>query len=269
MANEILTTHIPYSSRSDQFTLHVVGDLHIGNRAVIEPKIKQLVTSIAEDPQALVVLMGDLVDCISILDRKRFDAHDLADWITVKDLDNLAVVEAEHLITMLEPIKPQIICYLGGNHEESLSKNDNHSIPNYIAVRLNIPYLGDAGAAIRLSFNRSGHSTSYNGYLLHGWGGGRSEATKQSKLNQLLKDQPDADFVCLAHDHSRLMSETYQAYYGRTKLEWRHRIGVMCGAFISNPRYARRHGYPPSFPGHAKLIFTPDKRSIGVRFDED
>ncbi len=224
---------------------------------------------VEEDPFSLALHAGDMIAAITISDRKRFEAHDLAKWILIDDLDNLAVTEADHFVDIWKPIVPKTVGLLGGNHEAVLSKIDNHSIGQYIGEQLGADYLGDAGAALRLAFTRQGGgTTTYNGYVIHGWGGARTSSVKQGKLERMLLQEPDIDFLIMAHDHEGLFKEVYQKTYGSHKLLNRHRVGVIARTFQVHPRYAIKNGYPASYPGIVQLVFHPDTHGIGVRMED-
>ena len=64
-------------SRSDTFTLVPIGDVHIGNAACDEARLRRVVDRIAADEWSYWVGLGDYCDFINMQD-KRFSPDSLA-----------------------------------------------------------------------------------------------------------------------------------------------------------------------------------------------
>jgi len=71
---------IEYRSRSAEFTLYPLADIHLGNRACDEDRLDATLDAIAKNRKALYILLGDQYDAIKAKD-PRFDVRTLPQWL--------------------------------------------------------------------------------------------------------------------------------------------------------------------------------------------
>jgi hypothetical protein len=112
---EFITAEIPLNC-----SIYDTGDWHIGPHGADIKGIDLMLAEVADNPNARLVLKGDLIDAITT-DDKRFCnlTYDIQDnWRSIDDHLNM-------LIEKLQPVKDKIICSLMGNHELTLLKQTN------------------------------------------------------------------------------------------------------------------------------------------------
>ena len=252
---------INYESRSDTFHLWHLTDFHLGSIACDEKALKATIAQIADDPFAIWTGGGDFCEFINPTDR-RFDPIEVADWITVADLADIALAQCNHTIGLLKPIADKCLGSIMGNHDEYITRTHYRNPHSYICGALGIPDLGGDGAFINLRFKRAGGSIrSYRIALLHGWGGGRQPGGKMNKLRDALAAY-DADIILLGHLHVRyrLAAMTYSCT--KHRIVTKKRLAVIGGAYLDGAGYAVRAGYPPAELGGVMISITPDKNII-------
>ena len=260
---QLRTHQVDYDSRADVFHLWHLTDTHLGSRACDEAALRRDIARVADDPFAYWVFGGDWCEFINPTDR-RFDPAEVADWIRVRDLADIAKVQSDHAITLFRPIATPDKCLgaIGGNHGLTILNEFHHDPHAYICGELNIPNLGYDGAFINLRFKRAGGSIrSYRIALLHGWGGGRQPGGKMNKLRDALAAY-DADVILLGHLHVRyrLAAMTYSCT--KHRIVTKKRLAVIGGAYLDGAGYAVRAGYPPAELGGVMISITPDKNII-------
>src|SRR3972149_1398546 len=138
---ELLEHRLKLSSRQGYFNLYGVGDIHLGNYACDEDRLKDDIEKIRKDPYAYWIGMGDYTDCINITD-KRFDPKSLAKWLVREDLDNLPLVQADKYIKYFEPIASKCLMLHTGNHEELIRRRYHQDVLAYIALKMKAKQAG-------------------------------------------------------------------------------------------------------------------------------
>ena len=90
-------------SRSDEFVLLPVGDVHIGSAACDEERLAQNVKRIAEHDNFYWLGMGDYCEYINRSD-PRFSTKCLANWVGINELDDLAKAQSVRFREQVQPI---------------------------------------------------------------------------------------------------------------------------------------------------------------------
>ena len=258
---QLRTHQIDYDSRADTFHLWHITDCHLGSRACDEAALRRDIARVAEDDYALWAFGGDWAEFINPTDR-RFDPTEVADWITVADLADIAKVQCDHTVELLRPIAAKCLGAIGGNHDLYIARTHHRDPHGYICGELDIPNLGYDGAFINLRFKRSGGSIrSYRIALLHGWGAGRQPGGKINKLRDALAAY-DADVVLLGHLHVRYRLASMSYSCTKNRIVTKKRIAVLGGTYLDGAGYAVRAGCPPAELGGVRISITPDKDRI-------
>jgi len=258
---QLRTHQIDYDSRADVFHLWHITDTHLGSCAVDEKALRRDIAGIEADPFALWTFGGDWAEFINPTDR-RFDPTEVADWITVADLADIAKVQCDHAVELFKPIATKCIGAIGGNHGLYIARTHHRDPHGYICGELDIPNLGYDGAFINLRFKRQGGSIrSYRIAMLHGWGAGRQPGGKMNKLRDALAAY-DADIILLGHLHVRMRLSAMTYSCTQNRIVTKRRVAVFGGAYLDGAGYAVRAGYPPAEIGGVMISITPDKNTI-------
>jgi hypothetical protein len=214
---------IECGSRSDRLELFPVYDAHVGKVNCAEGALRKLVDEVIRQNNmphrhARVVGGGDQVNSIRPQDIRRFDFHELADWLLVPDtkkkmcatevaehikakLSNLGNQEVDRFVEIFEPVKDLFIGALEGNHEKCTRNRNNVDVHSALCTKLDTVNLTDE-AVIRFKFRRGGSSQVVKMYLRHGYGAGRTAGAEPLKLQRMIDEWEDMDVCLSGHSHS-------------------------------------------------------------------
>jgi predicted phosphodiesterase len=164
---------------TDYVNLWALGDLHVGSEHSQIKMIKEHIEQIKKDPNAYVILNGDLANTAV--------KYGVSDIYTEK-LNPEQTIDL--LVELFTPIKDKIIGLVPGNHENRVYKETGiHMLKNF-AYRLGImDYYDNIANVVFITFGKSrGRNKSRNTfsvYHTHGAGGGAKVGSKANKVENL------------------------------------------------------------------------------------
>ena len=252
--------------------LHVIGDVHLGNRGCSEDRFAERVAQIAADPCALWVGVGDYVDAIDYRD-PRFDAEQLPHGTEARDLVRWGEVMRKRAADHLKPIARKCVGIGYGNHEDHFMQA-KASREWWDALRSDLGNPTDLGycAFLDLAFKVRGVEHSYRIATHHGAGWASSPGGKLNRLRSFLEAFL-ADIVLTGHTHERLDHSLVclAANSACTDLVEMARVGVVCGTWLRTytvgpAGYGEKRGYRPVPLGNPAVTIQPETRRIGVEW---
>ena len=274
---------IEYGSRTDEFRLWNICDIHWGARACAERHLRETVQTIADDPFSFWFSSGDYGDFIGRSD-KRFCPSGPAEWLKIADLGNIGKVIADSLLKELMPIKDKCLGFGYGNHDlKFMESSDNTDIHGYLCTMLGVPSLAYSGF-FDLVFCRLGRirkprlhwtqpaagSTRRAVRVCYHHGAGYA-ITPGGKLNRLLQfmRQNEADVYMTGHVHSKIFHDDtiLAADESCGRLVERVRWGAVSGAYLKaydqgHTTYAEIKMYQPTTLGAAAVSICPNTGAI-------
>ena len=228
-------------------TLHVMADIHIGDKHFQEPIVKDRISQIAADETACVILNGDLMNTAT----RQSPSDIFAEQMTPTQ-------QLTYASDLLSPIAHKIIAITGGNHEARTWKNDGVDITRLLVRELGIEdAYSPEGVLVFLRFGAmtkndkdgSGQARMicYTIYATHGSGGGRKEGSKAIRLADMASIV-DADIYI--HSHTHLPMIMRQAFY-RTNQSTStvtpvDKLFVNTGTSVAYGGYAQAQEYKPA-----------------------
>lgn len=201
---------IYYPATTDTFRLWYLTDLHLGNKACDEKRLRADVARIAADPGAYWIGGGDYLDAICQTGDKRYKPETLSPWAL--GYTDLMGVQRDYAVELLAPIANKCLGLGAGNHENnSMAHYDRNLYWEFVtglAQRAGVPpeSLGYGYQGfILISFRRGNKETSGNNwrftvYAHHGYGGGRMPGGHALTLGRALGDY-EADLMLFGHRH--------------------------------------------------------------------
>lgn len=272
----VVRKEFTFPARKAKFGIVPIGDSHLGNVGFDKKKFQEVVDWVKDDPSIYWIGTGDYIDCINPAD-KRFDPESVGPEYTIKDLSRLIPQQIDDLARLLDPIKKKCLCLVVGNHEEHIRLKFNFDIGYELSKRFNAPLLGYDGwlqLLLKRNVNRSNGdhrglpSVTYNIYISHGFGGGRSTGPKINRLEEVATYM-DADLIILGHGHKRIVAPPIlKICLDRNgNVRTRKQIAVMAGSFLKgyvegSTTYVEKQGYHPSDLGTIKIDLDTDKVDI-------
>lgn len=264
---------IPYKSRSSEFVLYPLGDIHAGTVFCAEESIRRQVEIIRRDPKAYWVGMGDYAEFITPKD-KRWDGSSIAPWV---DRGDVARSQEKWVISLFKPIKNKCIGLLSGNHEESIRISFNQDVYRHICDALEVERLGYS-CMVRLIFNRGMETQkgfSVDCHFEHGSGSAQTPGGVTQRLVRMFNDYI-ADVYAMGHVHRvKVENSSPLAIVGQRSLQIKAKpkAGAMTGCWFrtyedndGQPSYGEIKAYSPNVIGCPQFIFTPDKRRVEARY---
>ena len=195
-------------------------------------------------------------------------------------IDDIARMQRDRVISILEPIKDKCLGLLRGNHEGDFLKYYEVDIYASMVDRLRIDHkakimLGIQGFIILRLSRRSkgakramGESWPIKIYCHHGYGGGRLEGGHALALGRMFKDY-NCDIGLMGHRHVKQVLPRVQTTVTRDgRVYDRYQVGAFCGSFLKSYSeaevYAEEKGLPALPLGPIRIRLWPAQRKIEV-----
>jgi hypothetical protein len=190
-----------------------------------------------------VLLGGDLIDA--------------ATAISVQDPYENVFAPSEqcyHLRTLLMPLQPRILGYVGGNHERRTIKTFGDS-GKLIASFLSIPYsCGEQDIHITYGKHQPFQLTLY-----HGRGVARTKGARINMIYETLIRNQDSQLVLVGHLHDALLTYSWKKVSGGGKISFMKRAAAMSTSFIDYwNTFAETQGLGYTDTLMVRCILTPD-----------
>ena len=245
-----------------QVEIHTLSDLHLGDRNCDYNKIYEQVKQIESNPNAYVILNGDLIN--NATTQSISDTYSEA----ISPMQQLKTVKA-----LFEPIKDKILAITSGNHENRTYRTDGIDLTEIMARELGI---GDRYApesvTLFLRVGELSRNTKTTGkpnqvrqacyvlYITHGSGGGRREG---GKINRLVDLASIIDADIYIHSHTHLPAILKQAFYRadnkNSAVSLVDKMFVNTNAWLNYGGYGEAQGYKPASI-QTPIIYLDGKR---------
>jgi len=276
--------YIEHASRTDEFRIWNLSDLHLLNKACAVADIKRDVEKIRNDPFSFWLGGGDYAEFIGYRD-KRFDPDSVPEWVPVKQLGRLGQFGMEQVRDIFLPIQDKCLGLLLGNHELRYERmTDQEGLHGWLCAELGVKSL-EYCALFDVVFVRraaakkpklrgsavpkgSNTSTTFRIFAHHGAGYATTPGGKLNRLVQFMQSF-DADIYFCGHVHDQVARQepAIGANDSCTKLTQRIRLGLVSGSYLKTYgrgtcSYGEQRGYRPTNLGAAVAYVKPDTREV-------
>lgn len=222
--------------------IHILADLHIGDKFCDMEAIKDKINYIRDTPNAYCILNGDLMNNAT----KTSISDCYAEVLTPME-------QVEMCIELLEPIKDKIIAITAGNHEKRTYNKEGIDLSKFIAKQFNIvDRYSPTSCFIFLRFgslkiNSHNRPACYMLYCLHGSGGGRKEGSKATRLADMASII-DADIYIHSHTHLPMIMKQgfYRASPQNSSVAKVDKLFVNTAAALNYGGYGEMFEFKPS-----------------------
>lgn len=199
-----------YSKSGDEIVLIPTGDWHLGASDCSEDKLRSDIAEWAKVPNARLLLMGDLMECIDYRD-KRFFPQELPPRYAEALLNSdggIASASVEHALEILSPWRDsgRIWAIATGNHERKLEVTQSRNLTAEVARECGISHRQVGyGGFVHVSFRLPNGKTlgSITIDVHHGWqtaGRGGSGNLLNGMEREL--GNSNADIILRGHSHA-------------------------------------------------------------------
>ena len=265
---QVIEKTIDYT-RSDEFRLYPLGDIHIGTKHCTESDVQKVINEIKDDPGAIWVGMGDYGEFITPSD-KRWDSQSIAEWLQGKQ-DNIAEEQTKRLVSLLSPIADKCIGLLEGNHEDTIRRYLHIDVQTNLCDRLELENLGYS-AWIRLRFARenSNERHVYKCVFSHGAGWAITPGAKMNRLQRFMNSF-DARIYGMGHMHDIITHTVpYLELSDANLIKQKERVGAITGCWFKTysqgvaASYGEKKSYPPTSLGCPVFVIKPTTDEVRV-----
>lgn len=235
---------------ADYCNLYILSDPHCGCANWAEKLLKNDIEAIRMDPNAKVIIPGDLFQ------------RDLKNH-KVGDVYHQAIPPGEqkyYMEKMLTPIKDKIIGMLPGNHDDRGGEDANEV--KDLCKFLGVHYF-DHEICMSISVGakpKNGKPAVYTGYGVHGSANGSTIGAIANALARL-PQVCDADFYFMGHSHQMIQ---FPLGWFRRDLQNKKMISIT-RQFIAAGSYQGREKYPVTKAMTPKVLGSPLVRLSGTR----
>jgi len=278
----IAEVEIPYES-GESFTIASKTCMHADDADHMVALADQFRETYAGQERVGIFDLGDMMSYITP-DDKRADFREMAP-ATLAALGDYSDYCEDYLVNYHEPMAPQILAFVLGNHENTFWKKRAQNPTKRVVRRLSvmagreIPFfpVGEGHLILKFVHRTSPKSATwyYKVKLAHGWG--VPTVTPNGWKARYLRDAllyKDVDLCLYGHVH-QLGYEQHEWIEGpfKTSRGWelwqRHMITGCCGTmkdmrYAGGVGYARQKGYGLVQPGWFEVTITPTTKAPPV-----
>ncbi len=274
---------IVHPSRSDEFKIWNLADLHWLSRACAEKDVREDIQKIRDDPFSFWIGGGDYCEFIGHTDR-RFDPDCVAERVKVSDLGRLGMVGYREIRNLFKPIKRKCLGLLLGNHEKQynlhMEQSDRQTwlcedlgVPNlHYSALFDVVFIRDPKAKTpALTENGKGTGFTRESFRIFAHHGAGFAQTPGGKLNRLIQFMQsfEADIYFCGHVHDQVgrREPRMGANANCDHLEAKVRLGVISGSYLKTyaegvTTYGEQRGYKPTVLGAAMVMVKPETREM-------
>lgn len=247
-----------------------VGDVHLGNANCDESLLRDTVERIENDATAYWFDLGDRCDYINIHD-PRFEADSLPEWISIKDLGDLAKVQSQMYVGYFGSIADKCLATVQGNHDYAIQRHSERNVYQQINNVLEIPEssrLGTSGV-VRVQFEMYNKvEWSLDIFLHHGVGGGRKTGGNAIRLEEMSLIV-NAQVYAMGHTHKKFsIVKERLTLNNKNDLIFEPLYMLSTGSFMrgigKSGGYAERALLYPQSVGPVELWVWPRKKKCKV-----
>lgn len=238
-------------------TVYPLADVHLGAEESAMPAFARLVAEIAAEPNAYVVLAGDLID------------NGLKNSVTnVYRAVIPPSVQKREMADCLRVIRDRILCIVPGNHEARGSREADDCASYDIASKLDLEDVyRENMAVLRLTMgDRGGHHHNreycYNVAVMHGAGGGSYAGATVNRNEMYLGGMDGIDVLIAAHAHKpyALRGSKLMLDFKSWRMVQRPTLSMCAGSWLNYGGYPiTKQMRPVAEPGANKLVLHGDK----------
>lgn len=241
----------------DDIVIYPIFDVHIGSAEFQEEKFINYLKQIKDDPNAYVVIGGDIIDNGT----RNSIANPFEQTMRPRE-------QKLYAAELLAPIKDKILCGVPGNHEGRSSKESDDSPLYDIFCKLNIEEVFRENAAfLLLKFGDQSMSSLkrpvYSIVVMHGSGGSGTIGTGINKQERYAQTFDGVDMVITGHTHRPVVAPSGKTVVNKGQCTVTHRVfyNVVATSWLQYGGYAMNKQYAPVAAVQQKIQLG------GSRFD--
>lgn len=241
---------------NNDITIYPIADVHLGAAEHMEGAWREFRTNILQDPNAYIVLAGDLIN-----NATRSSVSNIFD-------ETMRPREQKKLMTeMLEPLRDRILCAIPGNHEGRSGKDADDDPMYDIMCKLDLEDLYRENTAfLKIQLGQGDHSPAYMMTVVHGAGQGVLTGGVVNKAERFGYAIDGCDILILGHSH-----KTFDTFPGKIKIDpYNNKVSIKpfcvvnCSSWLSWGGYAARKMLLPTSTVVQKIVLSGRKKDMQI-----
>lgn len=241
-------------SAKDTVSIIFVGDLHLGDEGSYYNNVIQLLN----ETDDYIVFLGDLID--AAIANSVGNVHAQEPSVN----SQLAI-----LLQDLRNLRPRIVGYVPGNHEERLNKKAGVKLQELLSLTLDIPTTDDFLVidVTTPGYNGTKKRLCYRVACAHGTAGGRYPEKSVRQGRWFTSMIQNIDLYVLAHTHqASLFYQDIYFYDDRNKnIQTRRMLIANIGGMV-DAEYGRKALFQPSSNLLFRATFHANVKKISTEF---
>lgn len=183
-------------------TIYPISDVHLGSLEHNQKEWANFVYSLVSDPNAYVILAGDLMN-----NATRSSVSNIFDEV-LRPRE-----QKDRLVKMLKPIKDKILCAVSGNHERRSVKDADNDPMYDIMCKLDIEDVYRQNIAfLKIQVSPKGkdgyrYCNTYTIAVTHGAGGGVLSGSTINRNERFAYTIDNLDCLVVGHTHKGMVSK--------------------------------------------------------------
>lgn len=208
------------------FNFTCLSDLHVDADSFNEELFEKTMKFVF-DKRIHFVLNGDLIDYFFVNDISSMTENNINVNKTISKI-----------LSLLKECKKRklLLGVVEGNHDQRIAKLTGFDFLRHLCEEdLRIPF---SSSQMLVKVNTPERSWTF--LVHHGWGDGRTVSAKVRRIEELCHQWENVDAIFLAHSHHPFIVPIGK----RTPSGNKTVVGISSPAFIQDPEYAVKKGYP-------------------------
>lgn len=253
----LIIRHFP---ENRDITIYPIADVHLGAAEHMESAWREFRTAVLEDPNAYLVLAGDLLN-----NATRSSVSNVFD-------ETMRPREQKRLMAeMLAPLRDRILCAVSGNHEARSGKDADDDPIYDILCKLDLEDVYRENAAfLKIQIgNLEGNgrkNPTYTFAVTHGAGGGMLTGGAVNRAERFGFAIDGADALILGHTH-----KPFVTHPGKVKIDaFNNKVTVRpfhvvtCSSWLEYGGYALRKMLLPSTHTAQRIVLSGKSKEIKI-----
>ena len=251
--------------KNEDIHIYPIADVHLGAQECLEREWKQFCEDILKDPNAYVVLVGDLINNST---RHSIGAGVYTDIYSPRE-------QKKRMADALTPLKDRILACVAGNHERRSAKEvDDDAMADILCLcKLDLEDVYRENMAfLKLQFGEAGHNRdgkvnpTYVLAVTHGAGGGMLTGGSVNRFERFSYILSGIDALIAGHNHKPFVTQPARLVVD----PFNNKVKVVpfkvlsCSSWLEYGGYAMQKMLLPSSHALQMMTLRGNKKEIKV-----
>jgi predicted MPP superfamily phosphohydrolase len=275
---------VTYPHKDQEFKIYDMADFHLLNAGCAVDHLREDISSISKEENALVNIVGDYADWLNPND-PRWDAEMVDEEVTVRNLTKLTAKITSVVLRELKPLASKCMGLGMGNHEwQYMRRRSEMQVHEFICSELGVPNLRYSAwmnvffvynprqKCITLKYSDEAPMRYENHLKImthHGKGAANTVGGKINSLRDIVELAHDSDIVQTGHLHESTIKPFVRLTtdFLCSKLKNKITFGMATGSYLRNyvpgvTSWGETRGFRLTTLGCVYVTYSPRRHTI-------